>query len=156
MFAHNSTIQARQDPDGIIRMIQWDVPDDTLNIKIAHISFETGRQPATRSIYNANAALADVFEAPEVKRFMRDNDIEGPSFSLLTGALAPPTAPPSVPHMYGAPLDNVTFSQALDYILKSFPGIWYYENCPATNKRNRIVSIGLYHLQKTGAGWIVQ
>jgi hypothetical protein len=156
MFAHNPTMQLTQDPDGTIRMRQWDVPNHILNVKIAHISFETGRRPGHSSIYNANIALARVFEAPEVKSFMRDNDIEGPSFSLYTGALSPSAPPSAAPHMSGAPLDNVTFSQALDYILKSFPGIWYYEYCPSTDKRNRIVGIGFYHLQRTGVGLIVQ
>jgi hypothetical protein len=26
-------------------------------------------------------------------------------------------------------LENVTVSQALDYVLKTYPGFWAYENC---------------------------
>ena len=28
-------------------------------------------------------------------------------------------------------LDDVTVSQALDYVLETFPGFWLYENCQA-------------------------
>jgi hypothetical protein len=156
MFARNPSMQVTQDPDGTIRINQRDVPTDTLNIKIARVSFESGRQPAQRPIYNANAALAHVFEAPEVKRFMKNHGIEGPWFGLFIGTLPPSEPPPNVPYMSGGPLENVTFSQALDYILKSFPGIWFYENCPKTAKRNRTVGTGFYHLQKTGVRPIVQ
>jgi hypothetical protein len=154
MFAHNPTMQVTQDPDGTIRMIQRGVPTDILAVKIARVSFDIGR-PAQQPIYDANAALAQVFAAPEVERFLKGHDIERSGFTL-TGAISPSVPSPNVPHMSAAPLDNVTLSQALDYILKSFPGIWYYKNCPATNKRNRIVGMGFYHLQKTGNGVIVQ
>ena len=156
MFAHNPTMQVAQDPNGTIRMVQGGIPKDILNVKIAHASFETGRPPARRPIYAAIVALASLFETPEIKRFMKDQHIKGPLFGLAIGAVPPSAPPPNVPYMSAAPLDNVTFSQALDYILKFFPGIWVYENCPKTAKRDRTVVIGFYRLQKTGAGWIVQ
>lgn len=155
MFAHNPTIQVTQDPDGTIRMIQRGVLTDLLNVKIAHIPFETGRPPALNPIYSANAALVHIWVAPEVTRFMKDHDIEKPAF-LATGTPPPSTPPPGMPYFSPHPLDDVTISQAMDYILKSFPGLWYYEDCPRTEHRNRIVELGFYHLQKTGLGDTVQ
>lgn len=155
MFAHNTTMQVAQDPNGTIRMVQRGIPKDILNVKIAQVSFETGRPPARRPIYAAIVALASVFETPEIKRFMKEQHIKGPLFGLV-GALPPSEPPPNVPYMSAAPLDNVTFAQALDYILKFFPGIWVYKNCPKTAKSDRTVVVGFYRLQKSGAGWIVQ
>ena len=156
MFAQNPSMRVTQDADGTIRMIQHSVPTDILNLKISHISFETGRPPAQHPIYSANAALAHVFETPEVKGFMKDRDIKGPWFGLYMGAPPPSVPPPNTPYISGTRLDDVTFSQALDHILKAFPGIWFYEDCPRTDKRNRVVSVGFYHLQKTGMGSAVQ
>jgi hypothetical protein len=154
MFASNPSVQVSQDSDGTIRIIEDDVPTDILAVKIAEVSFGIGR-PAQEPIYDANAALAQVFVAPEVQRFMRDHDIESLGFTLV-GAISPSAYPPSAPHTSAAPLHDVTFSQALDYILRSFPGIWYYRNCPATAKRQRMIAMGFYHLQKAAGGWIVQ
>ena len=155
MFAHNPTMQITQDPGGMIRMVQRGVPTDFLDIQLAHIPFKTGRPPAQHPIYSANAALVHIWIAPEVTRFMKDHNMEKPAFGA-NGALPPSIPPPNVRYLSGAPLDDVTVSKAMDYILKTFPGIWYYEDCPRTDKRNRIVSIGFYHLQRTGAGVTVQ
>ena len=34
----------------------------------------------------------------------------------------------TLPHIFGN-LNDVTLAQALDYVLKTFPGFWAYENC---------------------------
>ncbi len=154
MFAHNRTMQVTQDPDGTIRIIQHGVPTDILAVKIAQVTFQIGR-PAQEPIYDANAALAQVFATPEIQLFMRDHDVEPPGFTL-TGAISPSIHPPDAPYISAAPLHDVAFAEALNYILKSFRGIWYYKNCPGTDKRNRTVSMGFYHLHKTGAGLIIQ
>jgi hypothetical protein len=99
---------------------------------------------------------SNLFETPEITHFMKDQHIKGPLFGLFIGALPPAEPPPNLPYMSAAPLENVTFAQALDCILKIFPGIWIYENCPKTARRGRTVVIGFYRLQKTGVGMIVQ
>lgn len=153
MFANNAAMQITQDPDGTIRMVERGLATDILNVWIARIPFESGQPPRPRPIYNANVAAAHIFGTPEVQRFMKAFDIETPG-GVIFGAFAG-TPPPVAPHISG-PLNFVTFSQAMDYILKGFPGIWFYENCPATAKRDRMVYFGFYHLQQTGAGAIVQ
>ena len=151
MFARNPTMQVTQEADETIRMIQRGVPTDFLNVKIAHIPFETGRPPTHHPIYSADAALVHIWVAPEVTRFLKDRNIPEPAF-LATGALPPSAPPPNMPYLSGAPLDNVTVSLALDQILKVFPGIWYYEDCQPTDSRNRIIRLGFYHLQNVGGG----
>lgn len=41
-------------------------------------------------------------------------------------------------------LNNVTLSEALDYMLKTFRGLWVYENCPGDGKNDRIVVFMFY------------
>ena len=52
------------------------------------------------------------------------------------------------PHISGT-LDNITLSEALDYVLKTFPGIWLYENCPQTHKETESPIFDSF----TSAGW---
>jgi hypothetical protein len=40
-------------------------------------------------------------------------------------------------------LNDVTVSQALDYVLQTFPGYWIYENC-ATKERGRSVYLNFH------------
>jgi hypothetical protein len=154
MFAHNRTMQVTRGPDGTIRIVQHGVPTDILAVKIAEVSFEIGR-PAKEPIYDANAALAQAFATPEVQLFMRSHDVEPPGFTLA-GSISPSIHPPDAPYISAASLHDVTFAEALNYILKSFRGIWYYKNCPGTTNRRRRVVMGFYDLQKTGVEWIVQ
>jgi len=38
----------------------------------------------------------------------------------------------------------VTLSEALDYMLKTFPGLWVYESCRGSGKDNRVVVFAFY------------
>ena len=40
MFANDEDMQVTQAPDGTIRMVEKSVPQDLLNVKIGHISFD--------------------------------------------------------------------------------------------------------------------
>lgn len=157
MFSADPLMQVTQEPGGTIRMIERGVATDLLDIWIEHISFDSGQPATSHGIYDPNMALTYVLAAPEVQRFMKAYDIEWPyqggPISILVGTGTPP--PSTTPHISG-PLDNVTFSHAMDHILKVFPGIWIYETCPQADKRNRIVYFRFYHLQKTSLGVTVQ
>jgi hypothetical protein len=49
-----------------------------------------------------------------------------------------------VPRVSGE-LNNVTLSEALDYMLKTFPGLWVYENCHGSgNDKTRVVVFAFY------------
>ncbi len=125
MFADDPTMRVMQEPDGKIRMADRNVPTDLLEVKIRHISF-------TSSITTSSAALWEILWAPEVEAFMKTRNI-GPmlpdnfSFSILLGSDSKP--------MVARDLDNVRVSQALDYILQSYPGFWTYEDCAGRGGR---------------------
>jgi len=159
MFADDPAMQVTRDPDGTIRMIERGVPTDILNVGISYIPFDNGQAGGPRPIYGGNVALSYILGAPEVELFMKAHHIEWPfpvfgPISDFSDAV-PPAVPPDVPHLWG-PLDHVTFSGAMDYVLKAFPGIWIYENCPRSAAKKRVVYFRFYHLEKTGSGPIVQ
>jgi hypothetical protein len=58
--------------------------------------------------------------------------------------------PPQSPRISGS-LENVTLSQALDRVLKTFPGIWVYEDCPKSDKKNRVIYLRFYYLRRIGS-----
>ncbi|MGB8889361.1 MAG: hypothetical protein WCC87_21735 [Candidatus Korobacteraceae bacterium] len=149
MFADDPAMQVTQDPDGTVRMVERGVATDILNIWIEHIPFASGQPPEPRPIYSANAAITHVLATPEVQRFMKSQDIQQLGGIVSVACCTPPSL--TSPHVTG-PLDNLTLSQAMDYILKSFPGIWWYQNCPATDKRTREVYFEFYDLKNIGVG----
>jgi hypothetical protein len=134
------------------------VSTDLLGIKISHIPFEGYRQ----GVHTANDALRIILQTPEVLAFMKTHEIRGPfgPFDNCSGSggVVPGHAgawPPESPHISGS-LDNVTLSEALDYVLKTFPGIWIYESCPPGGKRNRVFYLRFLALHKVvGRGYVV-
>jgi len=149
MLAGDPMMQVMQDPDGTIRMNEIGVPTDLLNIRIGHILFESNGANGQRAVYSPNDALRFVLWAPEVVGFMQASDIGWPySGEAVRGNAG--AWPAAWPHISG-PLDNVTLSEALDRILKTFPGIWIYENCPQGDKKNRVVYFRFFYLRKIGS-----
>jgi hypothetical protein len=138
MFAGNPKMQVTQEPDGTIRMVENDVPRDLLDVKITHISFDhVHNANDANNAYDAASAQGVILGTPEVQSFMKANDIGWPpSDNMLLAAVVVPT--PNMPHISGD-LDNVTLSQALDYVLKTFPGFWVYENCPSQTRKREVV-----------------
>jgi hypothetical protein len=135
MFADDPKMRVTQEPGGTIRMIETDVPSDLLDVKISHISF-TVHAPANVG-NGANSALILILSTPEVKAFRKAHNI-GP----LGDAFPAPGNSGSGRRAYGE-LDNVTVSQALDYVLQIFPGILIYENC-LTEEGGRSVFFNFY------------
>lgn len=132
-FADDPNMRVTQEPGSMIRMAEIDVPSDLLDVKISHISFHL---PESGDLYGPNYALLPIFSSPEVKTFFAAKHIE----SLIS-----PHRPggSGIKRMYGE-LDNVTVSQALNYVLKIFPGFWVYENCPAEDGSSRAVYVAFF------------
>lgn len=121
MFADDKHMSVTQEGDGTVRMIEDDVPTDLLNVKIRHISFASGDMS-----HGANMALIQILMLPEVEAFKKAHNI-GPSEEnafIFPGDAGDPGTP-----TVSGDLENVTVSQTLDYVLKTFPGFWLYENC---------------------------
>jgi len=136
LFADDLKMRVIQERDGKIRMVETDVPKDLLEVKIHHLSFSALYQ--SRAIYHSGAmAVYAILNTPEVIAFM-DHNIgrkvawEGwgmPGQVVIYG--------PSVP----GELNDVTVEQAMDYVLQTFPGFWFYQNCHSPHG-GRKISVG--------------
>ena len=130
MFANDADMQVTQEPDGTIRMVERSVPLDLLNVKIGHISFD--EEHKTRyPMFVPKLVLWFITHVPEVETFKKDHGIR-----QLGGMINQSSSP--VPRVSGE-LNNVKLSEALDYMLKTFPGLWVYENCPGSGENQRVV-----------------
>lgn len=118
MFADDPEMRVTQDANGYIRMAETDIPRDLLDLRIVQVSFPSG------SINNANIAVTQIMVTPDMKNYMMVNNIGPVSDSYRFIVLSSLDAP----HISGD-LYFVTVSEALDYILKTYPGFWAYEEC---------------------------
>ena len=159
MLRDDPEIQVSQDQDGMVRMIESGVQTDILNLRISHISFahqSVHGAPAWDAGHEPNDALIRaILAAPEVTAFMKARDIEWPFSGGGVSGNALGQWPADSPHISGS-MDNVTLSQALDQVLETFPGIWVYENCPATDRTNRVVYFRFFYLRNIGNGMFVE
>jgi hypothetical protein len=121
MFADNHKMQVTQETGGMIRMVESDVPKELLDVTIRKLSFS--------GIYDPKSAEAMIISASEVQDFMKAHGIERGSDRFRFAVRGLRQGPePGLPHI-SEDLDNVTVEQALDHLLKTFPGLWVYQNC---------------------------
>jgi hypothetical protein len=119
MFADDLKMRVTKEVGGLVRMYETDVPHDLLDIKIHHISFPGKYAPTRSSVF----ALWTIMQTPEVQAFAKERNI-GPLYSNHF----PGNPFPNQPELRGE-LTDVTVSQALDYVLLTYPGYWVYANC---------------------------
>ena len=137
MFANDKEdMLVTQEPDGTIRMTEKTVPQDLLRVRIGHISFDDENKKNPNSMSLHTQVMDFITGAPEVKVFMQDHNI---SFlpKMINQAMSPHPG-------FSGELNNVTLSQALDYMLKTFRGLWIYEECPLGPYRGRVVDFSFY------------
>jgi hypothetical protein len=148
IFADEPAMQVTQDSDGIVRMIANGVSTDLLSTTVSHLSFGEGEKEQGAT-YTRSDALNTILRAPEMISFMKAHDIDWPFHG--GGVRGNPSGqwPHNLPHMSGS-LNNVTLATALDQVLKIFPGMWVYEDCPQSDKRNRNIYLGFFYLQEAG------
>ena len=139
------TMQVTQDKSQVIRMIELGVPTDILHLRISHIAFDGSGTPWNGAVYQPGYAMMTILRTPEVVAFMRAHDIKSAFNGTGGGVTGNPMGkwPPEHPHISGS-LDNVTVAEALDHVLKAFPGIWVYENCPANVTNCRDLYLGCF------------
>ena len=138
IFANNPNMEVRKGSTGMIRMVERDVPQDLLAVKIRRIPFGTA-EPRELLTYDPRGALQVILSTPEIVAFMKEHDI-GPPYGLQDGSRTQSQPSPNDPHISGN-LDNVTLSEALDYVLRTFPGLWIYENCPSRIRARGVVFV---------------
>jgi hypothetical protein len=99
--------------------------------------------------YDASHALYYVIlKAPEVLAFAKAHNIQMPFVGMI-GTQSRSQIPVDWPRVSGS-MDDLTLSQALDHLVKTFPGIWVYENCPAGDGKGRVVAFWFFSLQNPG------
>jgi hypothetical protein len=127
MFAKDEDMLVTQEPDGTVRMVEKAVPKELLNVKIEHLSFDD-EQKKDGPIFSFSppAVLWLITHTPEVESFMKGHNI-GREPRIVNEATT------TKPHVSGE-LNNVTLSQALDYMAKTFRGLWVYKECPGDKK----------------------
>jgi hypothetical protein len=135
MFADDPKMKIIQEPDGKIRMAEIDVPQDFLQVKIHYVSFSMPFMNGAMA-HSGSMAVYALLNRFEVRVFMEKNiGLEVPWEGWgMPGALT--LKGPSVPD-----LNDVTVEQALNEVLQTFPGFWYYQNCRDPQGRRRI-SVG--------------
>jgi len=140
MLAAIPQMRVTQERGGLVRMTQTDVPTDLLNFELPRMSFDVSG-PAAERFHGPNMALQVILMSPEVKDFRKTHNI-GP---FDDGFLLPGNPEIDKPVLSGE-LENVTVSQALDYVLQTFPGFWVYESC-VDKEGNRTVRFGFFERQ---------
>ena len=121
-FSEDPEMRVSQDRDGKIRMVETDVPSDLLDVRIQHLRFPV-------EYHGPYMALIVILHSPEVIAFRREHNI-GPVPAADWGGVVYPSdaLAPNRPSVLGD-LYDVTVRQALDYVLQTFQGFWFYENC---------------------------
>jgi hypothetical protein len=111
-----------RDNDGYMRVSDNRVIGDVLHIHLKQVHF--------RSAVDPDAAIRDVLSAPEVRAYLKEKHIEeGTGFNNIV-----PTSTKGFPRLAGD-LRDVTVAQALDRIVKFFPGLWTYSECTTDSFR---------------------
>jgi hypothetical protein len=112
--------------DGLVQ-----VRDDRASASILGVSI---RRLELKDVVDLQDGLRKVLLAPEIKSFLDRNHLEMPtvfsSSDLWNEKVShhlseSPTAP-----KYSRILTNVTLEQALNSLVRVFPGVWIYSECP--------------------------
>jgi len=148
MFADDPVMQVTQDADGTIRMIETGVPTDLLDVKIRHLPFELNGIAFQYAAFTPYDALRAIVHTPEVLAFAKAHSIVIPP--PVIGIIGPTGPyPAESPHIAGS-MDDLTLSQALDRVLKTFPGIWVYEDCLCSDMKSRCPVFWFFNLEGPG------
>jgi hypothetical protein len=139
IFKNDQKMAVTLESQGLLRMTETDVPTDLLDVRIQHVSFGSSTQ-GTDMFNGPNNALRAILFAPEVVAYKRAHNI-GPFADRWSG---PGDSASSGPQVTGD-LNDVTVKEALDFILRTYPGFWIYQNCKSQNL-GRDVFIAFYRV----------
>jgi hypothetical protein len=141
LFAADPLMQVTQEDGSMIRMMEKNVPTDLLEVKIHHLSFFPSDASGSAPVYGPRMALIAILSSPAVVAFGKAHNIRGlPSPDKRIMMPGDCCGPGRIVH---GELDDITVSQALDYVLQTFPGYWVYENC-VTKEGERSVYFNFY------------
>jgi hypothetical protein len=134
-------MEVRQDHSGMIRMLETDVSQEILHIRIKHINFDD--EKTSWNFYSGNRMLWPILEAPEVRSFMQLHNIHPVGWKPGTQFWEVSGAPYSAAIHVSGQMNNTTVSQALDRVAKTFPGLWVYRECNLMPGNYRLLSFDL-------------
>lgn len=120
-------LNVHQDTDGM-----WRVSDATASAELLKVEVPDLRA----EVINGEEAIGAVLDSKPVISFLRENGIAEAS---TTGGPAPydeSKVPHSTFHIRG----GATVAEALDQIVKKYPGIWVYSEC-VMNSQQKFVSL---------------
>jgi hypothetical protein len=122
----NDHITWHRQSDGLVQ-----VKDDRASAPILSLLI---KQVELKDVVDLGDAIHKLLLAPEIKTFLDRNRIEMPvvySSSFLSNQLVTRqrAETPSAPR-YSRTLTNVTLEQALNSVVRDFPGVWTYSECP--------------------------
>ena len=138
IFAVDRNMRVTQEANGMVRLIETDIPTDLLDFRISHVSFGSTRNEVD-ILGGPNGALISILSHPEVVAYRKAHKI-GPFGDSFAGP-----GNSSRRQKVSGELYNVTVRQALDYILQFYPGFWIYENCQSDEYRpGRYVFVGFF------------
>jgi len=141
ILQRDSAMKVKQDRDGTVRMKEAGIPEDILKVKIRDLNFQD-----SAGLYVPDEAVLWIMTAPEMARFRKSHGVEWSPLLVMGRGHSGPTLT-RLPHVSES-LHDVTVSQALDYFLKTFPGIWVYKNCPAHDGKRRTVYFRFFNIQR--------
>ncbi len=126
MFSIDGRMLVSQNANGTIRVVESGIQTDILQVRIKHLSFNLISDP--------EEALDIALAAPEVQSFINTHGIGQPVNPLIAPLWALPgaernTTPGPVVRSVHGELNDVTLAEVLDFILKTFPGFWLYQDC---------------------------
>ncbi len=112
----DSHIAWANDANGLTRVQDARVSNGVLGLRLRRVHF--GGE------VDASSAIQVVMSAPEVREHFKENNIEdgAPTIGLMSGSTK------GMPKLTGDLLD-VTVAEALDHIVRFFPGLWIYKEC---------------------------
>jgi len=124
-----------RDAGGTLRIRDDRASDNVLRIRLQRVQF--------RGAVQADDAVQHILSAPEVKAYFAENHIE---VAAVFNHLAP-TSTRGLRRLSGS-LQDVTVAEALDSVVRFFPGLWVYAEC-ADGPRRR-VSVRIAQVRPAG------
>lgn len=120
-------ISWRRDEEGLMRVRDDRATAGVLRVRLKRVQF--------KSVVLQDDAIGEIMAAPEVLAYLNDNHIEG-------GSVASHLEPASTRGLrkLSAELRDVTVAQALDQVVKFFPGMWTYVECSDGPIKRLVVS----------------
>lgn len=115
-----------RDARGLMRVSDDRVIGDILRIRLKRVHFAHATAPEN--------AMQDIIAAPEVRSHLKQKGIEG---EVFMSNIQPPGAK-GLPELSGE-LHDVTVAQALDRVMKFFPGLWIYSECGRDSVRRVVI-----------------